>query len=143
MYFAKINSQEERLMRAEDAEIEETSSHDGLCVRSMLKGWLLRDGATPTPAIKPFELLVQDDVVYLNLPEFSSSIPISEGGNFSFDAVDDVCGHINVTGRVRGQILILNAEQHGGDCHKELRLTGVLPFDLFCEDDEDSFTAIL
>jgi hypothetical protein len=114
---------------AEDAEVEELEDQDGFCIRSTLNGWELREGQSPLPAIKVFELRVTADEVCINLPEFSDRIMVNAGGTFSHSH-DNECGKVNVNGRLRGQIVIVNAEKQDCDRTISLRLSGVLPFEI-------------
>lgn len=114
-------------IKADEAEIEQQDDHGGVVIRAMLQGWELRTGQRPIPALKPFELYIDDEHVHLNLPEFHARIRLDDNGGFNY-LENNGRGRIEVNGRVRGQILIVNAERDEDRIGPvALRLTAALP----------------
>jgi len=115
-----------------DAEVESDEEKNSLHVRTMLTGWELRNNDQPLAAIKPIELSLFEDKVLLCLPGFFDSIELDGSGRFFKSQQDERCT-VSVNGRVRGQILIINAEGQDQYGQVNLRLSGVLPFEIFSE----------
>jgi hypothetical protein len=126
----------ENRISSPDAEVAESKEGSEVTVSLMMNGWEVRDGATPTPAIKQVALRVHEHSVRMNLPEFVDEVSFNAQGYFFFQE-NNGHGNVTITGRIRGQFLIVNAERKQGEGdHSELRLSAVLPFALFGGDPE-------